>query len=451
MYTALVILILLIDASPAVLVIGGPLAPGIVSAVTAIAVAVIAFTLRRSESADLRRFCVPLAIAAGLPIGWILVQMLPVKLPWAHPVWQSAAAALGTPIVGSFSIDRGLTLVALNRYVGAVAIMFVAAAVAVDRHRAKWILTALTGATTLIAIVVAVQHLTGVQLFSDTDGRASHDAALDGIALGAVLCAAAAAYVLDGSKSLRSKPDVEPSRVLPLTSSLAAFVICVLVLACFGSAHALFAFAIGLAIFLAIGASRRFALSPWGIAGILSMMFLVGSSIIATQPRIYAADPTLALADAPKSLVSVTERILADGTWTGSGAGTFGALVPIYKDPDELVDRRAPTTAAALVVELGRPALLVIVAIAMFGVVLLFRSGLARRRDWFYPAAGASCLLTAVLLVFSNIGFSSTPGLMILASSIGMAFGQSQRRAPPHVSKPKNDAGASTRKRHLAA
>jgi len=449
MYTVLVILILLIDASPAVLMIGEPFAAAIVAAVMAIAGVIIAFTLRRSDSNDLRRFFLTLAIAASLPAAWMLVQMVPtVTLGWAHPVWQSAAAALDTPLVGAFSIDRGLTVAALCNYLAAVAVMFVAAAVAVDRHRAKWILVALSGATTLVAIVVVIQGTTGVRLLSGLDERLSHDAGIDAAALGAILCAAAVARVLGGSNSLGPGHDVAASRKPALMASLVAFVICVSAVVCFGTTHALFAMAFGVATFLAVAAIRRLGLSSWGIAGVVAMMILVGSSIVVTQPRIATLDPTLAFADAPKSVLSMTERILADGSWTGSGAGSFKALVPIYKDWGELTDNDPPTLAAAIVVELGRAALWVIAAIATFGVVMLLRGALVRVRDWFYPAAGASCLCTATALAFSNIGLSATPSLIIVASTLGMAFGQSQSRATPRLSELSNFVESFTLRRN---
>jgi hypothetical protein len=429
MHAVLLILILLIDTSPADLIIGEPFAPGIAAAVMALAIGIIAFTLRRRDAEDMRRFFRPVLIGAGVPAGWMLVQMAPiVNLGWAHPVWQSAATVLGGPIVGALTIDRGLTSTALCNYIVAVAIMFVAALVAVDRHRAKWILLALSGATTLIALIVAIQDFAGIDVLSDLNGRLPREAAIDGAALGAILCVAAAACTLDGSKRQRSIAEIASSPKVPLIASLVAFAVCASAVVCLGTPHALFAMASGLVTFLALAASRHFRLSSWGIAGIASSMILIASAIVASQARTSASDPTLSLADAPESFLSITQRILADGTWTGSGAGTFQAIAPIYKDPSDPIKVTAPTLAANIVVELGRPALWSTVVVAFFGIVLLLRGALARLRDWFYPATGASCLCTAVLLGFSNIGLSATTNLIIVASTLGLAFGQSQRR-----------------------
>lgn len=425
MYIALVLVVLLIDATPAFLIMGESFAPGIATATVAVAGLIVACTLRRSDRDDLQKFFPSLAIAASVPIGWMLIQILPLaNLQWAHPVWQSAAAVLDGSIVGSISIDRGLTLIVLCKYASAVAIMLVVAAVAVDRHRAKWILVALTGATTIIGLVVAIQAIAGVKLFNDLSEGGSHESAMDSITLGAVLCATAIVRTVDGRENASATLEAA------LAPSLTAFAICATTLVCFASSSALFALGFGLATLLGVIAVRRFGLSSWGVAGIASMMVLAAFCIVASQPGIYTSDPALALASAAPSDVSVTERMLADGTWTGSGAGSFQALAPIYQDPDDLVRHTgAPTLAAAIALELGRPALWGILALALWGTVLLLRGGLNRRRNFFYPAGGASCLLTATLLGFSSPGLSSTPAMIILATSLGLGFAQSKNRA----------------------
>jgi len=425
MYLALVLVVLLIDATPALLIMGESFAPGIATAAVAVAGLIVACTLRRSDRDDLQKFFPSLAIAASVPVAWMLIQILPLaNVRWAHPVWQSAAAALDGRIVGSISVDRGLTLLVLCKYVSAVAIMLVVAAVAVDRHRAKWILVALTGAATIIGLVVAVQAITGVKLFNDGSEGFSHQSAMDSIALGAVLCATAIVRAVDGYEKPRGRLDAA------LAPSVAAFTICVATLVWVASSFALFGLVFGLATLLSVIAIRRFRLNSWGIAAISSMMVLAAFCVVATQPGIYTSDPTLALASVTPSEVSVTERMLADGTWTGSGAGSFQALAPIYKDPDNLFRQTAaPTLAAAIALELGRPALWAIIAIALGGIAILLRGGLNRRRSFFYPAGGASCLLTATVLGFSSVGLSSTPAMIILASSLGLGFAQSKTRA----------------------
>src|SRR5262249_38817395 len=148
------------------------------------------------------------------------------------------------------------------------------------------------------------------------------------------LCAIMAVRAFDGSKSTRSRARYETR--LSLIAIVLGFGTCVFVSIFFGTTHVVLALGVGLATFLALVVSRRFALNSWGIAGVISVMLLLGTSIAGTLPRIYSSHPTLSFADAPKSLISATERMLADGNWTGSGAGSFKAILPIYKDADGL-------------------------------------------------------------------------------------------------------------------
>ena len=114
---------------------------------------------------------------------------------------------------------------------------------------------------------------------------------------------------------------------------------------------------------------------------------------------------------------------------TGTGAGTFAAIAPIYRDVgDEVAHFTAPTAAAVVVIELGRPILPIIVATMIGAIIILFRASLRRGRDFFYPAAGASCLITLLFLCFMNAGALGTAAAMIAVATLGLAFAQSKSR-----------------------
>ena len=99
-----------------------------------------------------------MAAVAAVPALWVLIQVLPLGAI-AHPIWTSLETALGRPVTGSISIDPGASVIALGQYLSLAAIGFVSAAVAVDRHRAEWILFALTGATAAIALILLLHGL----------------------------------------------------------------------------------------------------------------------------------------------------------------------------------------------------------------------------------------------------------------------------------------------------
>ena len=125
----------------------------------------------------------------------------------------------------------------------------------------------------------------------------------------------------------------------------------------------------------------------------------------------------------------VTQRLLTETSWTGTGAGTFAAVLPIYQDIDELATGDiAPTAAAAIAVEMGRPFFWVMLAAVIALVVMLMRGALRRQRDSFYSTAGASCIVTVALLSFGNSALLSTPISIIAAVAIGIAIAQSKSR-----------------------
>ena len=145
MFPAPLFLALLIVTTPLILIFDGPIFHGVVVAAAAVLVAIVGFRIRPGEAGFLSSVIRPIAIVAAFPALWMLIQVLPLgTIGLAHPIWESAAAALGRPLAGSISIDPGATLISLVRYLSMAAIAFVASAVAVDRRRAEWILFALT-------------------------------------------------------------------------------------------------------------------------------------------------------------------------------------------------------------------------------------------------------------------------------------------------------------------
>ena len=429
MYTAFVALAILIGVTPAMLIIDGAMLPGLTYAAIALALVFIAWALHDGEAAHLRTLFWPIAIVVSVPAAWIYIQALPItNLDRAHPIWKSAAIALGNPLIGSLSIDRGATFTALCNYLLVVAIMFVATAVSVDRHRAKWALLVLTGATATIAVMVSIQDVAGIKLLSGLNNKATRDTATNSIALGAILAATATVLFFNQHQRHQSVHAARSAPKLGVFASLAAFAICTLTVILFGTIHGLVAVASGLVTLISIVLVRRFSLGPWGGAGVAITAIVVAVSVVAIQAQIQALDPTLAFAPA-HPLLSITQRMLNEGTWSGSGAGTFGILVPIYSGIDDVVtNTAAPTTASAIAVELGRPALWAAAIIAILTIFVLSRGAVLRGRDSLYPAAGASCMVTAIILAFANNGMLGAETSIIFATAVGLAFAQSRSR-----------------------
>ena len=151
-------LVALIGGSPAILLVGGLVMHALVAGIVAIALVIVARSLRPGETEFLVSRTRPLAFAAAVPALWVLIQILPLNL-FVHPIWISAAQALGRPVAGAISIDPGASVIALGQYLSMAAVTFLSAAVAVDRQRAQWLLFALAGACTAIALGVLIHDL----------------------------------------------------------------------------------------------------------------------------------------------------------------------------------------------------------------------------------------------------------------------------------------------------
>ena len=428
MFITLPILVLVIFATPLTIIFDGPIIQGLVAAVAALPVAIVALRIRPGEAVFLSTVIQPVAAVAAVPAIWMLIQVIPLQsVGLAHPIWKSAAAALGKPLAGTISVDTGMTLISLVRYLSTIAIVLVAAAVGIDRRRAEWALFALMAATTLIAIVALATTLGVLTPGFGDSGQA--DTAETAVACLGTIIATAAAFLTSERKKVRQQVHTDANS-LAFVASLSALAICLLVVIIGVTGQAYFAVICGMATFVIAVIIRRYDLGPWGIAAITSLALLVAIAVVAFQSSGRTSELTLAFAShAEESLVGVTQRILAETGWAGSGAGTFAAVLPIYQGIDELTTGQiAPTAAAAIVIEMGRPFFWAMVLAATALVLTLLRGALRRQRDSFFAMAGAGCVVTNAVLSFSNPALLSTPIAIFTAVVIGLAIAQSKSR-----------------------
>jgi hypothetical protein len=211
---------------------------------------------------------------------------------------------------------------------------------------------------------------------------------------------------------------------------LASLSICLLAVITAGTGPMNFAVACGVTTLVVAFMIQRFSIGPWGIAAIVSLASLVLIAAVAFQSDSGILDLTLAFAThAPPPLIRVTQRALAETGWAGTGAGTFAAVVPIYRDVElPVTANMAPTAAAAIAVEMGRPFFWAILIMAIALALALLRGALWRQRDSFYSITGASCIVTITLLSFVNAAFLNTSVMLISAVAIGVAVAQSKSR-----------------------
>jgi hypothetical protein len=433
MFPAPLFLVLLVVTTPAILLFDGPIIHGLVTAAAAVSVAIVALRIRPGEAGFLSTVIRPMAIVAAIPALWMLFQVLPLKIVGlANPIWESAATALGRPLTGSISIDPGATLISLARYLSAVAIAFVAAAVAVDRRRAAWVLFALTAATTIIALMVLAAGLGNFTFLSNSIGGPASAATTDSAGLGIILAAATVLHTIERARMQQlGQGGSTVWLLLTFAACLIAVAICSLALFVGATSQAYFAVSCGVATFAVAIIGRRFRFGPWGYSAIVSVALVVGIAAVAFQPRRQTMDLTLAFAArAPAPLIALTQRVLTETSWAGTGAGTFAAVLPIYRDIDEQTTGSvAPTAAAAIAAEMGRPFLWAILIAVIALALTLLRGAVRRGRDSFYSMAGAGSVVVITLLAFGNVGLLNMPVFVITAAVVGIAIAQSKSRS----------------------
>ena len=193
----------------------------------------------------------------------------------------------------------------------------------------------------------------------------------------------------------------------------------------------LIATAFGIFALMCISIIRRFALGAIGTTAIVTPALGAAILLLAYQAAERGTSVPLAFAGASDpSLVALSERVLSDAPLVGTGAGTFAALAPIYRQIDDPPPgSTAATASAAFAIELGKPMFWLITVAAAGSIFILLRTSLQRGRDSFYPAMGGSCLITLLLLSFNNAGLFGTASSLIAAAVIGLAVAQSKSRS----------------------
>jgi hypothetical protein len=418
--------------TPVVLFVDGPLTLGFGCAILACALIVFAQTQRPGELAHLSTLVRPIAFIVVLPALLMVLQTVPLPFisRFANPIWESASTALGRSLMPSLSIDPGATLLSLCRYLAWLGVGLLAAATTIDRQRAEWVLFAVTAATVLIAAMLLLSDAARLSLLAEVQ-HARRGGALDAAALGIVLSVACADRAYERFETRRSSdPRSGPRLARNFLLCVVAFIVCAAAVAQAHSANSLFAAAIGLVILLAVIMIRRFGLGLGGACGVALIGCVLAVAFFGEGSSRNGLDFSIRFAPKSVSSSAMAQRLLADSTWIGAGAGTYHDLVPIYRDPNESIGNEYPPTAAGqFAVEWGRPLFWAGVIIAIVMILKLVRAGLNRGRDSFYPAAGASALAVLLISAFGNPGLTGVTTLILSGAVFGLALAQSRSRA----------------------
>jgi hypothetical protein len=428
--TAFILLLGLIGISPILLIVDGPIIHALLVAYAAVAVAIVEASIQPGEAGHLASLIRPIAMIAPILAVWMLAQTIPLPIKsWAHPIWASAETALDHPIAGSITIDPGATLVAICRYLSAIAILFVAVAVMIDRMRAERVLFWLVGVTTLAAVVQIIHNLAGFNFLDEATDAGIRVSTTALCALGVIVAATATIRAIERYETRRTRREVPSTKfAIALGLALVAFATCSLSLAFFAQAPIIFAAASGCAMLAILMVIRRLGLNLW--AGVAIAAMVIGSAIAIAGTHTGSGALTLRYAShSQSSLISMAQRIIEDTGWFGTGAGTFASLLPIYRAADSVTaGMSAPTTAAQIAIELGWPAFWAILTMTIVFLFLLLQGTLQRGRDSFYPAAGASCIIVLTLEAFCDASLFRTTVVICAAAVLGLGLAQSVSR-----------------------
>lgn len=414
--------------TPVLTIIDSVFVYGLILANAATAIALIALTFHAGDFRRLAQLAEPIALLLLIPGFWMLVQIMPIpSRSLAHSAWASASAALDKPLVGAISLDIGTTLLSLAQYFFALSVAIISTAIALDRRRAEITLLLLTASAVVIATGLLCVDL-GYFHAALWDLSSLRSQAMNVAVIGAILSTTSLIHISERTRTLPTSRETAPHPTNYATIvSVIGLVICLLALVIDADGMMLFAAACGLAVLMSVMAIRKWRLGLWGQCGLaaVAMVGLIG--FFSATPINHNVDPTLWFSSQPVPILATADRILTDAGLSGTGAGTFEALLPIYRDIDSSQSIPAPTTATLVAVEMGRPFLYGLIILAVFAAYVLFRKALLRGRDYYYAGCGAGCIIAMLIATFANAGLVGLAAALLTASVLGMAFAQSKR------------------------
>ncbi|MGX5734888.1 hypothetical protein [Bosea thiooxidans] len=411
-------LALIIAVIPALGMVDTLPAIGAILTILAVALATTAFAM---PAVKLRRFAhlmqpALLAMLAA-PALWMTIQLLPMPVQaLGNQIWASAASALNQPLAGAITVDIGATLLSLAQYCLVAVVMIVAAAVALDEQRATELLYLLIAVATVVATRLIFIELE----FFGAAPSDSEELVLIAV-VGTVLSCAGALRLYDQLRQTDRSRRADTGPVPFFAAACIAFVICSTAVLIRGEAGAIVAALLAIATLGAAFVIRRWSLGLWGKAGLAVTAFVVLLGAAAIVPIRRDIDP--AVAGAVQSQIA-TERILADVPFAGAGAGAYEALLPIYSDIGSKASA-SPTTAAVIVIEMGRAFFGGLIVAILCCAWLLFGRALKRRQDYAFACAGAAILAAVPLLLFVNGGALGLGASLLAGVAGGLTFGQS--------------------------
>lgn len=371
------LLLVCVVVAPVLILFDGPLAQSLIEVLAAVALAFVATAARAADVNLTAQITSRLRIAVAVPVIWMLIQLLPMpSAGLTHSIWINANDALNHPSFGHISIDLGQTIQAIIFYVANVALIVVSVFALRDRRRAELALFVLAAIATLATVwLLMARLLPTVKLpFGETSGILAAVSSL-----GIILSVGCVTRAIERTESRHADPSTKPNTGKSLLCAGVGLLLCLAGFVVSATLNIWLVAAFGLAAYIAVQIVRRFGLAGWATAVLVATMVIAAAMIILWRYNVSGTLPPVlqfATAASPDSIL-VARRILADTSWLGTGAGTYAQVLPIYQALGSLVTT-PPSTAAALIIELGWPMTLFVFALGIGAIAALYRGALVR-------------------------------------------------------------------------
>ncbi|MCP3460092.1 hypothetical protein [Bradyrhizobium sp. CCGUVB23] len=411
------LLVALLATAPAAIIANDGYVQSAILPLIALTLAFAAMSASSPEIALAKQTLKRFALAILVPIIWMIVQILPPPVSsLANPIWSSAAIALNAPsLSGHISIDPGATLHSLVCYLAVFAVIVSTVLVTKDRRRAELILLVLTVAATLVALTYLLGR---ADQLAATGGVVALTALLAALANGAVVAMAVERH-LNHSEAILS---ISAQHLLQMLLGVCGIAVSVAAIVALGQRHLLSLAGLGFALMLFVAVVRRLGLRPWP-ATILALILVAATG--AGLARSAASTDLLRLAESSTDeSLAIAQRALSGSPWVGNGVGSFAEISRVYRDFGISGLVMPPSTAVAVAIEWGRPALLVLAALALQLFFFNLRGAVGRGRDSFFASLAAAGVLCALCASFVDPGLLAPVLQIILAVMVGLGISQ---------------------------
>ena len=381
----------------------------------------------------------------ALALAWALFQTLPLSPePWHHPVWRSAAEALGTPYAGAISLDPAAGRASLVRMAAYAGIFWLSFQLGRDPDRGRTMLTAVAVAASGYALYGLAVDVSGANTILWLDKTAYLDVVTATFVnrnsfatfagLGLLCTTAMLAQRLRrpgrGARGLRQRiraligVGYARSGIL-----LGGWLVTAVALVLTESRGGTAATVLGLMVFFSVLALRR-GLSPRSLVLPALVLVLAGTAVFEVggeglARRLWATSDDW---QARTEIYEQTGKAIRDAPVLGTGLGTFASVYRLY-----WTERIGPGVRMAhndyleIILELGVPAGASLVAgLAALGLICAW-GALVRRRDPELPAVGlAACALVGAH-AFVDFSLQIPAVAATFALVLGVAAAQSWR------------------------